>query len=496
MEADKDIMISLQNVSKYYRLYSRKSDRIREAFHPTGKKFHEKYYALRNINLQVGSGEILGVMGRNGCGKSTLMKVISNILTPNEGSVRVSGHIVPLLELGAGFNPEFTGLENIYFYNYIHGFSHSQTDAMLNDILEFAEIGQYIHQPLKSYSSGMRSRLAFAVSINIDPDILILDEVLAVGDERFRRKCYAVMETFFKGGKTVLFVSHSKSAIFSYCTRAILMHEGEIILDGPAKLVSTLYTQHVQAAVELLPETLATIRRIEADVALKEAIYQEISELNKPENDLDDLGPELPTEAASLVRRMRDNQYRDTEEEVDTMLENQPNFLLPKAMFLENLSPASSYVTEHPDFSISDVRITTPSGETVNQLITGDTYELEFRLRIRKDQQEMYWYVAVKLPNGFQIFEYGPKGKARQRVISDVAAGFDRTVRWQFACNLLRGSYFVDIGIRQPNFKKTVDLYKISDALLFKVRTPPTFAEKGISFLNMVPLATTEEPTD
>ncbi len=492
MTEAKDPVISLRNVSKYYRLYERKADRVLETFHPMGRQYHEKFYALRNVDLQVGKGEILGVMGQNGCGKSTLMKVISNILTPSAGSVRVSGHIVPLLELGAGFNPEFTGLENIYFYNSIHGFSHAQTDAMLDSIIAFAEIGKFIHQPLRTYSSGMKSRLAFAVSINIEPDILILDEVLSVGDERFRRKCFTVMESFFQGGKTILFVSHSKSSIFTYCTRAILMHQGEIILDGPAKLVSTLYAQHIHAAKELLPETLASIRAIDADEALKAAIYEEIDQMHANAAISDSPGGQsltFPAVPKTVPGRADAFDRQETEGLVESWMDKQPNFLIAKPAFLDNLVPTSTIITGQPHIRITDIRITTPEGVPVNQLVTGDTYHLAFRLQFTADEEKLFWFFAIKLPNGFEIFQSQPRGSSRKSLPTEVAAGFDRTIRWEFTCNLLRGNYFLDVGIKRPELKHATDLYRISDALLFKVRTPTTYSEKGMAFLQL------KEPT-
>lgn len=225
-QAQKDIVISLKGISKKYNLYNNKLDRLKESLHPRRKQYHRDFYALKNINLEVKRGEVLGIIGKNGSGKSTLLKIISNILTPTSGIVEIKGKVVALLELGAGFNPEFSGMENIYFYCSLLGFDRKQTDEIVDEIIGFAELGDYINQPVKTYSSGMKARLGFAVSVNVDPDILILDEVLAVGDELFRRKCYARMESFFKGGKTILFVSHEANSINELCSRAILLDRG------------------------------------------------------------------------------------------------------------------------------------------------------------------------------------------------------------------------------------------------------------------------------
>jgi len=193
-----EIAISLKNVSKYYKLYNKPKDRLKEALSRSGKIYHKKFYATKNLDLEIKKGEILGIVGKNGSGKSTLLKLITGVLTPDEGSITVNGKISALLELGSGFNPEFTGMQNIFFYGTILGFSKEEMKEKLDDILAFADIGDFIQQPLKTYSSGMKSRLGFAVAVHIDPEILILDEVLAVGDILFRRKCYAKMEEFFK----------------------------------------------------------------------------------------------------------------------------------------------------------------------------------------------------------------------------------------------------------------------------------------------------------
>ena len=235
------VVISLKGVSKFYKLYQANKDRLKEALHPLGKKYHRDYYAIRALNLEVRRGEVLGIVGRNGCGKSTLLKLVSKVLQPNEGEIRVSGKVTALLELGAGFNPEFTGRENIRFYSTILGLSIKEIEQLTPAIIEFAELGQFIDQPVKTYSSGMKSRLGFAVAVHVEPDILILDEVLAVGDAAFKRKCFAKMEEFFKAGKTVLFVSHDANSVNKLCTRAVLLHGGNIILDGEPKDVTRFY---------------------------------------------------------------------------------------------------------------------------------------------------------------------------------------------------------------------------------------------------------------
>lgn len=227
-----ELALCIRDVSKLYKLYKTGTDRLKEALHPLGKTYHQDFYALRNMNLEIRKGEVLGIVGRNGCGKSTLLKLISGVLKPNSGEIRLNGKVTALLELGAGFNPEFTGRENIRFYSTILGLSTKQIDELTPAIIDFAELGDFIDQPLKTYSSGMKARLGFAVASRVDSDILILDEILAVGDELFVKKCYEVIRGFIKSNKTILLVSHSAQNIADFCTRAVLIDQGRIAFSG------------------------------------------------------------------------------------------------------------------------------------------------------------------------------------------------------------------------------------------------------------------------
>ena len=191
---------------------------MKESLHPLRKRYHRDFYALSGVSLQLIKG-IIGIIGKNGSGKSTLLKILTGVLTPTSGKVEVNGRVSALLELGAGFNPEFTGLENVFFNGSIMGYSRHEMDAKIDDILAFADIGDFIHQPVKMYSSGMFARLAFAVAINVDPDILIVDEALSVGDAAFQSKCFQKFQEFREKGKTILFVTHSVDLIIKYCSR-------------------------------------------------------------------------------------------------------------------------------------------------------------------------------------------------------------------------------------------------------------------------------------
>ena len=236
-----DIAISVNDVSKMYKLYDNPMDRLKESLGLSRKKKYKEHYALNHVSFQVHKGETVGIIGTNGSGKSTILKIITGVLSPTGGEVSVNGRISALLELGAGFNGEYSGLETVYLNGSMIGFSREEIDAKLQSILDFADIGEFIHQPVKTYSSGMFVRLAFAVAINIDPEILIVDEALSVGDVFFQAKCYRKFEEFKEMGKTILFVSHDLSSIGKYCDRVVLLNKGEKLAEGGAKEMVNLY---------------------------------------------------------------------------------------------------------------------------------------------------------------------------------------------------------------------------------------------------------------
>lgn len=235
--------IVVQNVEKIYKLYDKPRDRMKEAFGLGKKQKHKLHYALSGINMDICRGETVGIIGTNGSGKSTLLKIITGVLTPTSGEVRVDGRISALLELGAGFNQEYNGIENVYLNGTMMGFSEKEIDEKLPSILEFADIGDYVYQPVKTYSSGMFVRLAFAVAINIEPEILIVDEALSVGDVFFQAKCYHKFEEFKSQGKTIVFVSHDLSSISKYCDRVYLLNKGKLLGEGTPKKMIDVYKQ-------------------------------------------------------------------------------------------------------------------------------------------------------------------------------------------------------------------------------------------------------------
>lgn len=236
-----DIAIKVEQLSKMYKLYDKPIDRLKESLSITKKVLYHEHYALSNIDFEIKKGETVGIIGTNGSGKSTILKIITGVLNPTIGNIKVNGRISALLELGAGFNQEYTGIQNIYLNGTMMGFTKEEIDKKVENIIEFADIGEFINQPVKTYSSGMFVRLAFAVAINIEPEILIVDEALSVGDAFFQAKCYKKFEDFKKEGKTILLVSHDLSSISKYCDKVVLLNNGAKLSEGNPKEVIDMY---------------------------------------------------------------------------------------------------------------------------------------------------------------------------------------------------------------------------------------------------------------
>jgi lipopolysaccharide transport system ATP-binding protein len=252
-DTDREVVITVSHVGKCYHIYDKPEDRLKQAIIPRlyrlgtvglrqpGQRYFREFWALRDVSFEVGRGELVGIVGRNGAGKSTLLQVIVGTMTPTEGMVQVDGRVAALLELGSGFNPEFTGRENVYLNASLLGLSSGETDEKFDEIERFADIGSFIDQPVKSYSSGMMMRLAFAVQTAVDPSVLIVDEALAVGDARFQKKCYERLERYRREGGTALFVTHDTGIVTEICSRAIILEEGRIFDEGEPHRIAREY---------------------------------------------------------------------------------------------------------------------------------------------------------------------------------------------------------------------------------------------------------------
>lgn len=282
---NRESVISIRGLKKMYKLYNKPSDRLKDAL-GFKKNNYTVNYALKGVDLDIFKGETVGIIGTNGSGKSTILKIITGVLNPTEGTVNVNGRISALLELGAGFNQEYNGIENIYLNGTMMGFTEKEIEKRLPDILEFADIGDYVYQPVKTYSSGMFVRLAFAVAINIDPEILIVDEALSVGDVFFQSKCYHKFEEFKKAGKTILFVSHDLSSIAKYCDRVVILNKGDKLNEGAPKEMIDLYKQvlvgqyasdkaNIESAFELKEANDETLEYGSRDAVIKEVYIKD-----------------------------------------------------------------------------------------------------------------------------------------------------------------------------------------------------------------------------
>lgn len=452
MQTTNNSAIIVKDISKVYRLYKNSHDRLKEALHPRRKKYHKEFFALKNFCLDINKGEIIGIVGKNGSGKSTLLKILSRVLTPSSGNYTVKGKISSLLELGSALNPELTGMENIYFYGTVLGFSEDKLNGKLNEILDFADIGDFIYQPLRTYSSGMKMRLAFSVAINVDPDILILDEVLAVGDDLFRRKCYSRMEVFFQGQKTVLIVSHNVTDINRLCSRAVMIENGELIIEGPPKLVTSQYQRYLFSKSENSLQILDDIRNINKNDKLKQETYLALDNKEK-ESDLGN---------ASATNKS-DNTDLNPRKDLNLSLMSKQS-----AYFVEGFNPKSTVVYKDYDVEIINLTIRTTYGKIVNNILTGEDYFLEYRVKFGLDCKHVSFGMQIKDEKGFK---YGGSSTYRSNnTIPAISKGDVYMVKWKFTCNLLSGNYFVNAGVSGIiDNKERVFLGRIIDALVFKV---------------------------
>ncbi|NIM10843.1 MAG: ATP-binding cassette domain-containing protein [Candidatus Aminicenantes bacterium] len=404
---------------------------------------------MNNINLEVRKGEIIGIVGRNGSGKSTLLKIISGVIQPSSGKVEVRGNVSALLDLGAGFNPDFTGIQNIYFSGTMMGFSRQEMKEKMDDIVTFADIGDFIHQPLKTYSSGMKARLGFALAINMDPEILIVDEVLAVGDDLFRRKCYAKMEEFFNSPCTVFFVSHSINTINEICSRAILIDRGELIIKGPPKLVTIHYQKYLFAR----PKNAADIRN-------------EIIQLNK----------EMEKKINFAANKEKVETKPAPKEKESTRIDEQKQESKQKAFYVTNFIPKSTVVTKNYDVDIYDIQIRTLDGKKVNMLVMNEEYVYSFKIKFNIDAVEVATGSPFKNEKGFVI----TNAHLKNNYIEKVTRGSVYLIEWNFKCILLPGTYYTNASVG-ANIKSDFKLLaRIVDAYVFKVQPIKNLHYEGL----------------
>ena len=413
---EKKIAIKVDNLEKAYKLYDKPSDRLKEALGLSGKKRYKEHYALKGVNAVIYQGETVGIIGTNGSGKSTILKIITGVLNPTRGNVTVNGRISALLELGAGFNMEYNGIENVYLNGTMIGFSKKEIDERLDDILSFADIGDYVYQPVKTYSSGMFVRLAFAVAINIDPEILIVDEALSVGDVFFQAKCYHKFEEFKKMGKTIVFVSHDLSIISKYCDRVILLNQGTKLGEGSPREMIDAYKQVLVGQYPASDE--------------------------KEENLLED--KEIRAAAASQ-KGGRDN--AKTSGQGDSVLKN-PELL--------------EYGTKAA--VIEEYYICDEAGRKSSAVIKGQKCSIHMAVRFMEDIQEPIFAFTIKNIKGVEIT--GTNTMVEKAFLESVKAGSVKHISFTQRIDLQGGEYLLSLGVtgyENEDFKVYHRLYDVMD---------------------------------
>jgi lipopolysaccharide transport system ATP-binding protein len=423
-----EITIEVKNLGKSYNIYKRPQDRLKQSLMPRlqqilgrpANRYFREFWALRDVSFEVRKGETVGIIGRNGSGKSTLLQIICGTLSPTLGTVMTHGRIAALLELGSGFNPEFSGRENVYLNGAILGLSKAEIDSRFNDIADFADIGDFIEQPVKIYSSGMVVRLAFAVQAMVDPDILIVDEALAVGDEKFRRKCFARLEELRSNGTSILFVSHSGPQVTELCQRALLLEQGErLLFNQPLKVVRA-YQKLIFAPLEE-----------------RKRLIQEYKTLDKSGE------KQLPPEPIAL----KTSGHREA------------------ASFDSGLSPTTTEIYPIQGAEILSFKIFDSDRGVVNILTLGETYQFEVSGRFLEDRENIYFGIHIRTISGTVVT--GQRHPEIGTFVDRVRAGDHFRITYEFTMNLLPGTYFVGGGV-WSNDEPTC-MHRVMDALMFRV---------------------------
>ncbi len=391
------IAIQVDNVEKIYKLYDKPSDRLKEALGLGKGKHHTEYHALKGISMSIRQGECVGIIGTNGSGKSTILKIITGVLTPTRGSVTVNGRISALLELGAGFNMEYNGIENIYLNGTMIGFSKKEIDEKLDAILEFADIGEYVYQPVKTYSSGMFVRLAFAVAINIDPEILIVDEALSVGDVFFQAKCYHKFEEFKEMGKTIVFVSHDLGSISKYCDRVVLLNQGTKLGEGEPKQMIDTYKQ------VLVGQYVA------------------------------------PTESQRLLddEKLREMAAKGVDGSKVLAAGTQGNSALAENPELLEYGSKKAVITEY--------YITDDKGMKTSAILKGGSFSIHMKVRMQEKLQAPIFAFTIKNVRGTEIT--GTNTMFEKAFLESVEAGEEKEITFTQDMNLQGGDYLLSLGV-------------------------------------------------
>jgi lipopolysaccharide transport system ATP-binding protein len=403
-------------------------DRLKELLLP-GKSRAEIFWALQGINLEIPRGETLGIVGQNGAGKSTLLQIITGTLTPTTGEVKVNGRISALLELGSGFNPEFTGRQNVFFNGQLLGLDQKSIEERFDQIVEFADIGDFIEQPVKVYSSGMLIRLAFAVAISTEPDILIIDEALAVGDEAFQRKCFARIQSVQEKGGTILFVSHSAASVVGLCSLAVLIDRGEQLLISTPKEVVSKYHK---------------------------LIYAPSNEIDRIREEIRQTSLFILTNNLEIDSQKESNQSSNSNKEEDGSEFYNPN-LIPKSTI--NYVPQGAII-EHP-------HIITINGKQVNILARRKEYIYTYSVKFLRKAYRVRFGMVIKTVDGFELG--GVTSHTQDNPIDYIETGNIVQVKFKFSCLLRAGVYFLNAGVLGVVDGSEEFIHRIVDAAMFRV---------------------------
>lgn len=430
-----EIGISVCNVSKCFKQYDRPIDRLKELIFP-GQSRAKEFWALGNINLDVDRGHTLGIVGRNGSGKSTLLQIIVGTLTPSAGQVAVRGRISALLELGSGFNPEFTGRQNVFFNGQLLGLTQKELEYKFDSIAAFADIGDFIDRPVKTYSSGMFMRLAFAVATSVEPDILVVDEALSVGDEAFQRKCFARIESIRERNGIILFVSHSNSHIIQLCDEAVLLDRGELLVRDNPKFVLDQYHKLIYAPDEKAPALREEIRQLHA-----ENVSGDFNSSNS------DHSSSKPTKLNGRSQKPNESEFRE--------------FYDPELVPSETVS----YISRGA--KIIDPQITTIDGAVVNNLVGRREYLYTYTVEFAKSSQRIQFGMLIKTISGLELG--GASYSVSHHEVHHVESGDTLTLTFRFKCLLNPGVYFLNAGVSGMVDGKFTFLARYIDVAMFRV---------------------------
>ncbi|MBD5451329.1 MAG: ABC transporter ATP-binding protein [Lachnospiraceae bacterium] len=407
------VAIAVEKVCKVYKLYDRPKDRMFEALGLTRKKKYTEHFALSDVSFDVKQGECVGIIGTNGSGKSTILKIITGVLNPTSGTVKVDGRISALLELGAGFNQEYSGMENIYLNGTMNGFTEQEIESRMQDILDFADIGDYVYQPVKTYSSGMFVRLAFSVAINIDPEILIVDEALSVGDVFFQAKCYHKFEEFKKMGKTIIIVSHDLSSIAKYCDRVILLNQGIKLGEGlPKKMIDDF--KRVLVGQYELPE----------------------------QNEKESLSHDAEVQEAVQKKQKKKAQKEDVTQTKESV-------------------EALEYGTKEAE--IAAFYIVDDHGTHTNTVLKGAEFAIHMRVRFFSDLPAPIFAFSIKTAKGTEIT--GTNTMFEKAFLEPVKAGDVKDISFTQKMSLQGGEYLISFGVTGYNGDDFQVYHRLYDAL-------------------------------